>query len=596
MRRLPMRTTLLIALLALSFGLTVASLLVIRMTVRRQIEESLALDLSHSVSTFTNLQRQQRETLSRSSALVADLPSLKALMTTGDSKTIIDGGAEFWKVSGSDLFALSGPSGELMTEYVRGPGLNARDIQPVFNEGLEHVGQARTVEVGGRLFETIVQPLYFGSTESGTVLGYVAMGNAIDQRLAREVREASAAEVAFSAQGKVIVSTLPPGLEDRLSTAVGKTNQTNAGESIFLGSERYLVAVVPLTSATAGDNVKLIVLKSYDRASNFLMRVNRWVTAIGTLALLLGGLLAVSISWRVTRPLEGLVDGARALGRGDFSYGLGDGGTAEVVELREAFERMRAELLQSQRALLEAERLATIGRMASSISHDLRHYLSAMYANAEFLSLPETPQQEREELIAEVESAVHGMTDLLDSLLIFGQTGKPLNQRWEFIGGIIESAVGMLRAHPEARDVRIETGPIPKVRVLVDGKKLGRAIFNLMLNACQAASQGSGPPHVEVSVTTGESLCVRVADTGPGVPAAIRETMFDPFVSAEKASGVGLGLTLALHIAQEHGGTVKLEESTGTRTVFMIVLPIVSKTDDQVPTGSAAKVEAKQVG
>jgi hypothetical protein len=78
MHRLSMRTTLLIALLTLPFGLTATSLLVIRMTVQRQIQQSLALDLRHSVSTFTDLQRQQRETLSRSSALGADLPSLKA--------------------------------------------------------------------------------------------------------------------------------------------------------------------------------------------------------------------------------------------------------------------------------------------------------------------------------------------------------------------------------------------------------------------------------------------------------------------------------------------------------------------------------------
>lgn len=592
MRRLPMRTTLLVALLALSFGLTAASLLAIRMTVERQIEESLALDLRHSVSTFTNLQRQQREALSHSSALVADLPSLKALMTAGDRGTIVDGGAEFWRVSGSDLFALSGPTGELIAEYARGPAVSAGELQPAFNEGLGHVGQARTVEVGGRLFETIVQPLYFGSNEHGTVLGYVAMGNAIDQRLAREVREASAAEVAFATEGRVVVSTLPPALEEKLSGAIGKMTQ-DAGETIFLGRERYLAAVVPLTQATTGSVVKLIVLKSYDRASSFLMRVNRWVAGLGTLALLLGGLLAVSISWRVTRPLEGLVDGARALGRGDFSYGLGDGGTAEVIELREAFEHMRAEVLQSQRDLLETERLATIGRMARSISHDLRHYLSAMYANAEFLSLAKTPQAEREELIGEVQSAVHGMTDLLDSLLIFSQTGRALNQQWEPLGGVIESAVGMLRAHPDARDVRMEIGAVPEVRVLVDGKKLGRAIFNLMLNACQAARRGDRPARVELSVTQGESLCVRVTDSGQGVPEAIRGTMFDPFVSAEKESGVGLGLTLALHIAQEHGGTVKLEESAEGRTVFVIVLPMVAKDGGLAAAGNTLKMVAR---
>jgi signal transduction histidine kinase len=571
-----MRTTLLIALLALSFGLTATSLLVIRMTVQRQIRESLALDLGHSVSTFTNLQRQQQESLSRSSALVADLPSLKALMTTGDRRTIVDGGTEFWNVSGSDLFALGGPGGELITEYTHGPLLKSADLQSAFNSCLAHPGQAEIVQVNDRLFEMIVQPLYFGANEHATVLGYVAMGNSIDQQLAREVRQASAAEVAFTSRGEVVASTLSPELEQQLRIATGSDPVENSSENIFLGNERYLAAVLSLSPQNSGGKVKLIVLKSYDQASNFLMRVNRWVAGLGTVALLLGGLLAVSISWRVTRPLEGLLEGARALGRGDFGYGLGDGGTAEVVELREAFERMRAELLQSQRTLVETERLATIGRMARSISHDLRHYLSAMYANAEFLSLAKTKQHEREELIGEVELAVHGMTDLLDSLLIFSQTGKALNQQMESIGPIVESAVGMLRGHPEAREISIHIEPLPEVRTFVDAKKLERAIFNLMLNACQAARRGSQPPEVTIKVTdASDKLFFRVTDSGPGVPEAIRETMFDPFVSAGKSNGVGLGLTLALHIAQEHGGTVQLEQSTDSRTIFMIMLPML---------------------
>ena len=98
----------------------------------------------------------------------------------------------------------------------------------------------------------------------------------------------------------------------------------------------------------------------------------------------------------------------------------------EIRELSRAFERMRVELQRTQNDLLDSERLATIGRMASSISHDLRHYLSAMYANAEFLSSGALPQAEREELFLEVRAAVQGMTDLLDSLLLFTQTGRAL--------------------------------------------------------------------------------------------------------------------------------------------------------------------------
>ena len=152
---------------------------------------------------------------------------------------------------------------------------------------------------------------------------------------------------------------------------------------------------------------------------------------------------------------------------------------------------MRLELQSSQRALVDSERLATIGRMASSISHDLRHYISAMYANAEFLSLASTPQAERDGLIFEVQTAVQGMTDLLDSLLGFSRTGRPLLLSYESIPYLIERAVGLLRAHPEARSLDVCLSDLPGIEAWVDATKIVRMIFNLLLNACQAANRGA---------------------------------------------------------------------------------------------------------
>src|ERR1700744_6611105 len=124
MDRLRMRTTLLIPLLVLSFGCTLLSLLVIRTIVEQQTQTNLASDLQHSVKTYRNFQHQQRELLARESALLADLPSLKSLMTTHDQGTIEEGGVEFWEVSGADFFALLDQNGKLIATYNRGQALN----------------------------------------------------------------------------------------------------------------------------------------------------------------------------------------------------------------------------------------------------------------------------------------------------------------------------------------------------------------------------------------------------------------------------------------------------------------------------------------
>ena len=91
-------------------------------------------------------------------------------------------------------------------------------------------------------------------------------------------------------------------------------------------------------------------------------------------------------------------------------YGIPPHGTQEVRHLSTAFAGMMEEIKQKNRALLESERLATIGRMASSVSHDLRHYLAAIYANSEFLASGRLSEAERSEVFADVRAAVHGTT------------------------------------------------------------------------------------------------------------------------------------------------------------------------------------------
>ncbi len=582
MDRLRMRTTLLIPLLVLSFGCTLLSLLVIRTIVQQQTQTDLAHDLQHSVKTYQNLQRQQRELLARESALLADLPSLKSLMTTYDSRTIADGGVEFWQVSGSDFFALLDQNGRLIVSYNKGTPLDRAKVAQRVEAQQHKPGEPILLSLDDRIYEIATQPLYFGPREHGTLLGFVAVGYAIDERVAREVSEAAAAQVAFSVDGRVVVSTLSPGLQAQLISRGGELLQLpTQNKKIKLGKIDYLAASERLTTSVGQDSAEgvpqLVVLKSFEEATQLVNNVNRWVLALALVALVVGSGMLLSISRTLTRPIETLVGGTRALAQGNFDYQLSEDGAEEIRELSRAFERMRVQLRTSQRELLDSERLATIGRMASSISHDLRHYLSAMYANAEFMSGANISQSEREELMLEVQTAVQGMTDLLDSLLLFTQTGRALHPELESIAQVIQRAVSMVRSHPAGRDVKITLKGLSSIEVWIDAKKLGRAVYNLLLNACQAAKRGLGPAAVTLTLIESENtIKIRIADNGPGVPEPVRQKIFLPFVSESRESGTGLGLTLALQIAQEHGGGIDLEERIGDETIFTINLPRAS--------------------
>jgi signal transduction histidine kinase len=598
MKHWRMRTTLMVSLLAVSLGLTATCLLIIRISVQQEIRKGLDSDLDHSLSTFRNIARQRNQMLSREAALLADLPSLKALMTTRDPKTIQDGSPEFWTVSGSDFFALASQNGALLTHLNRGPALNDALVSRSLQACMVDPEEPCMIAFGQSLYELSIRPLYFGSPANDSQLGYVIIGYAIDHQVAREVSDAAAADVAFLVDGDVSATTLPAErLPDLRLRTRGLDGTMGVPEKIQLGQEAY-VAVASSLSAVGQARVEIVVLKSYDRASQYLSRVNQWVLGLGLSSLLIGLMLAAAISRTVTRPLEALVAGARALGQGDFTYSLTTDGALEVRELSNTFDRMRGELKRTQAELIESDRLATIGRMASSISHDLRHHLSAIYANAEFMSLAQTGNEERLELLLEVKEGVQGMTDLIESLLLFSQTGQALRMRHDSITMLVERVLYSVRQHPECRDVQILAPDLKHVEAWVDGTKLGRALYNLVLNACQAARHGGGQPTVTVTLDEDEEkLRIGITDTGKGVPASIRRTLFQPFVSAGKENGVGLGLTLAQHIAQEHGGEVKLEQSVPGETTFSVILykrallAFSRSQDEPATTGNSEKAQ-----
>jgi len=219
--------------------------------------------------------------------------------------------------------------------------------------------------------------------------------------------------------------------------------------------------------------------------------------------------------------------------------------------------------------------LATLNQVAQFLAHDLRHHLSTVYANAEFLGNRSIQSLDRHELLEEIRFAVGCMTDQLDSLLLCTRTGQTMQLRRESLKGILDRAVLMVRSHPEARNITIIQQESPALEGWLDGLKLSCAVFNLLLNACQAAKAGLEAREVKIGFHQGSSYVqVRVSDSGPGVSGAIHKTLFQPFVKAADTKGMGLGLTIARCVAREHGGEVYLEPSRPGNTVFALTLPI----------------------
>lgn len=546
------------------------SLLLIRHQLRKQVTDDLSHDLDHSVVTFQNLQAENLKSLERENALLAELPTLKALMTSGDDLTIQDGASEFWQLSGTDLFVLADPTGRVVAAYA-----NRGSEDKTLREGLKTLlaspGKHYLINHGS-LYACALRPLYFGSDEEGTLLGYVVSGVSIE-RTVRQISDPTGVEATFLSGGHVVASTLKPAVLAVMEKDLSFTTEApqNAA-TVSLGGAQFLSSTEDL-SASATSPLRLVVLKSFGPAERSISRIDRMILVVGLLALLSGTLLMIFVSRLVTRPLEELSNSVRAFGFGDIRHRVPGHGTQEVRQLSTAFTSMRNEIQKANQAVLESERLATIGRMASSVSHDLRHYLAAIYANSEFLFSDRFSAKERADIFSDIRAAVNGTTDMIESLLIFSRTGTAMRKSPELVATLLERAVAVVRAHPDAEGVTLEThyGDAAETVVNVDGKQIERAISNLLVNACQAVRSQGPSGKVSVIVEMQEQFAViNVTDNGPGVPEKIRESLFEPFVSEGKQKGTGLGLTLAHCIAIDHGGDVILLSSRVGETVFQM--------------------------
>ena len=574
MLKFRLRTKLLLSLVLTTTSLTCAALLIVQYRMREKARQEIYESLRNSVITFQNFQRQRQITLARSAGLLADLPHLKALMTTFHAPTIQDASLDFARLAGSDLFVLADRSGRVVALHTTTAGFDRETASDSLARTL-HRGENRDWWFGGgHLYEVFIQPIYFGSPVDNSLLGVLAMGYEVDDRVAAEVSQIASSQVAFQYGNVLAVSTLRPHQQLELTNQHSHTDLRAAlgPEDILLGGERFLATSVSLTPS-ADPAVSLTVLKSYDQATVFIQNLNRLLLGVGLVAILAGGGLVFLFSHAFTKPLSNLVSGVRALERGDFSFPLGRRGNDEVAELTTAFDTMRTSLQRSQQDLLHAERLATIGRMASSISHDLRHPLTAILAYAEFLAESNLDEQQRKELYEEIRLATGRMTDLIASMLEFSKAQEALQPGFGSFVETLERAIRTVKVRPEFRGITVRLFHDGPAEGWFDSRKLERVFHNLLMNACEAVQPDSGKVEVS-SLRTNEGIEIRISDNGRGIPESIRSHAFQPFVSSGKENGTGLGLAVAQKIIEDHGGEICVESTGESGTVVKLSLPL----------------------
>jgi signal transduction histidine kinase len=246
---------------------------------------------------------------------------------------------------------------------------------------------------------------------------------------------------------------------------------------------------------------------------------------------------------------------------------------AGVTELREAETALQMLQHQLTAALRQKERLAQLGGAVARISHDLRNILTTAQLFADRMEASEDPAVKRAapKLVASISRAVN----LCESSLAFGKADEaPPTLGYFMLAGLVADVLEGERLAAGEAPVEFLADVPANLRLRADGEQMHRVLTNLVRNARQAIEATGRAGTIEIGAGETEAgWWIRVGDTGPGLPARVREHLFEPFQSGSRKGGTGLGLAIAADLLRGHGGRLDLVRSDAEGTEFMIHLP-----------------------
>jgi signal transduction histidine kinase/CheY-like chemotaxis protein len=607
-----LRTKFLLSILAISAGLSAATLAVVRYGIERQVRALLRDDLRNSIRTYQSFEQQREESLARATGLLANLPNVRALMTTQDVPTIQDASANIWKLSGSDLLVLADRRGNLSALRSNNIEFSREIAGEQLRDSLQK-GKSRDWWFGnGQLYQVSIQQIYFGPATPEAVIGFLAVGHEINEQTAADFAKIVASAVAFDYEGKLVATTVRD-LRPGETMPVPASAPTVGGQSaeIQIGEERYLSASVRLDAGDARP-VTFTVLKSLDQATAFLHRLNRILLLLGVLSFVAGGGLVFLISHTFTKPLSNLVQGVRAFENSDFAYPLETVGSDEVAEVTGAFARMRSnfQIAQREHKQLEerlrlAHKMEAVGRLAGGIAHDFNNLLTIIRGNGDLLEDRPGVDDFQRRCIEQIQKASGRAVSMTRQLLAFSRMQVLAPRVLDL--NVIVNEMGKMLPRLIGEDIEYSFEAEPEIaRVLADPGQMEQVILNLAVNARDAMPNGGKllvrtanmvvdglqaarhPP-----MGPGKYVLLSVADTGHGMDEQTKAHIFEPFFTTkEVGKGTGLGLATVYGIVKQSGGFIWLESKPGQGARFEIYLPQTSKSSTETAEAKSKRLIA----
>ncbi len=604
------RNKILFSIWGVVLSLLVITFFIINYWTRDRVENTFTNELRANFSSLQLLTRLQSETLVRSCRVIAESPRLRAVAELGDPATAYELSRELTRSTMSRLFIITDKRGAPLARLVE-----ARESKidvgnrPSVQAALRGESLTDVWAIQDSVYRVVSTPMLL-DTE---VIGTLTMGFHISGEELLTLKQATNSDIILMLDGTALLSTLDSGAVAALLPALAPAGFGPSGPDTAVEVMRiptagatYLGTVFPLSRRAAGEpnQMSFCVVKPFSKEVNQSMKAILGTFGLISLVFLgLTSVIGIVISRGMTSPITALVKGTNEVSRGNYDYAIQRHGNDEISYLGTKFMEMSRSLKEkiaeldglnrdllkrnedldetlqrlreAQQELVRNERLAATGKLTAQLAHEINnpiHNIQSCLQSA----LHRMPRESKgRELLEVAFEEVGRMSRLTRQMLdIYRSSYVEIQYEPVSLGTVVQETLGAMQEELTKGGITVQAD-VPADGPVIQGSrdKLKQVFLNLLLNALDAMP-GGGNLRVILSMENGRAD-VTVSDTGTGIPAENLPRIFDAFFTTkDKASGVGLGLSVCYGIVTQHNGTISVFSEPGNGTTFVVSFPL----------------------
>jgi signal transduction histidine kinase len=384
-------------------------------------------------------------------------------------------------------------------------------------------------------------------------------------------QQTGGSDFVFLAGGKPLASTVSPADTSQIALQYRRGKQL---QHIGIKKQEFAILGTTLPNIGGSPAGDLLIVHTFDAISRDIDALQRKLFLIWAGAVLAGLGLSMLLARRILKPIRQLDEAASRIAKQEYATRVPEGSNDELGRLARTFNGMCQSIQDARGELIRQERILTIGRLSSSIVHDLRNPLASIYGGAEMMMDGNLSEAQLHRLAGNIYRSSRVINDLLQELLDVsrGRMQAPETCR---LSEIVAAAVDVEAGAAEQQGVKVRAAIDQSIELPLERARMERVFLNLITNAIEAMPDGGT---LDIGAErNGGGIIVKVDDNGPGIPISVRQRLFEPFVTSRK-DGLGLGLALSRQTVLEHGGDLWVENGDqnglATGAHFRLRLPL----------------------